>query len=153
MWGMKTIPTGREAGPPRWGPDFLPLGAWEYRLEYAVATVAILVAIFGWRMAVLRELPVTDLIAFVLWFLLPDIIAFVPIGLSRRKKGGWPQWGSLLYNLMHSLLTWVGVFFVAWVLTGGIPWPLLGWAAHITLDRAAGYHLRSRSDPATASTG
>lgn len=133
----------KSAGAPRqWGPEFLPLDFWVYRLEYAAATIAILVAVFGWRMIVLRELTALDVVAFVLWFLLPDIVAFVPIGLSRSPKGTWPSWGSSLYNVVHSLLPWAGVFLITWIVTGGIVWPLLGWAAHITVDRAAGYHLR-----------
>lgn len=130
---------------PQWGPEFLPLGSGLYRLEYAAATVAILVVLIGWRMVVLQDFRALDIFAVVLWFLLPDVVAFVPIGLSRSPKGSWPTWGSTLYNFMHSLLTWGGVFLIAWVLTGAVMWPLLGWAAHITADRAAGYHLRAGS--------
>ncbi|MCI4353573.1 MAG: DUF4260 domain-containing protein [Thermoplasmata archaeon] len=129
----------------QWGPEFLPVDFWAYRLEYAFATVAILLAVFGWRMVVLKEFVAADAIAFVFWFLLPDIVAFVPIGFSRSPKGTWPPWGSSLYNVMHSFLPWAGVFLIAWILSGGVVWPLLGWAAHITIDRAAGFQLRAKS--------
>ena len=134
---------------PPWGPGFVPLGSWPYRLEYGVATVAILVVVFGWRMLVLHDLPLTDVLLFVGFFLLPDIVAFVPIGLSRPPAGQWPVWGPPLYNAFHSLLAWAAIFVVAWALTGTIVWAMLGWAAHITMDRAAGYHLRARQNGST----
>ncbi|MGA7860401.1 MAG: DUF4260 family protein [Thermoplasmata archaeon] len=121
------------------------MGAWPYRAEYAAATVAILAVVFGWRLIILHEPPDTAVLLFVLFFLLPDIVALVPIGLSRSPRGTWPAWGPPLYNVMHSLLTWLAVFLVARVLTGRIVWRFFGWAAHITRDRAVGYHLRARS--------
>jgi len=147
MPGTPEIPT------PGWGPDFLPIGSWPYRAEYAVATVAILVVVFGWRLVILHDFPDSAVLLFVLFFLLPDIVAFVPIGLSRSPRGTWPAWGPPLYNVMHSLLTWLAVFLLAWVATGSIVWPLFGWAAHITMDRAVGYHLRSRSVATPSSPG
>jgi hypothetical protein len=140
---------------PPWGPAFLSLGSWPYRVEYAIGTVAILVLVLGWRGLVLHELSTADVLLFVLFLFLPDIVAFVPMALSRSPKGNWPSWGPSLYNGMHSLLVWSGAFLVAWALTGTIFWPILGWAAHITLDRAVGYHLRSRVPkfPNTPPTG
>jgi Domain of unknown function (DUF4260) len=121
------------------------VSAWPYRVEYAIGTVAILVLVFGWRMEVLHEFPATSVLLFIFFVLLPDLIAFAPMGLSRSPKGTWPAWGPPVYNGMHSLLTWAAVFLVAWALTGSIVWPLLGWAGHITADRALGYQLRERS--------
>jgi hypothetical protein len=144
MGGGDVIPESRDVPRPSWGPAFLSFDSWPYRLEYAVGTVAILLLVLGWRGLVLHEFPTADLLLFVLFLLLPDLVAFVPMSLSRPPKGSWPSWGPPLYNGMHSLLVWAGAFLVAWVLTGGIFWPLLGWAAHITLDRAVGYHLRAR---------
>jgi hypothetical protein len=59
-------------------------------------------------------------------------------------------WGPPLYNVMHSLATWAAAFVLLWALTGAINWPVLGWAAHITLDRSVGYHLRARSPAASS---
>jgi len=145
------MPESQDVPRPNWGPAFLPLGSWPYRVEYGVATIAILAVVFGWRMVVLRDFPVEDVLFFVLWFLLPDIVAFVPIGLSRSPSGSWPTWGAPIYNLMHSLLIWAALLFMLLLVTGGIQWPLLGWAAHITMDRTTGYHLRARSTAGTRS--
>jgi hypothetical protein len=109
-----------------------------------VATLAILGVVFGWRMALLRSFPLSDVLLFVFFFLVPDIIAFVPIGLSRQPSARWPSWGPPLYDVRHSMLTWAAVMFLAWVLGILLVWPLLGWAARITMDRAVGYHLRAR---------
>lgn len=131
---------------PRWGPEFLPIGSWPYRIEYAAGTVAILAVVFGWRAVILHEFPVSSVLLFVFFLALPDLVAFVPMGLSRVPRGSWPSWGPAVYNVTHSLLTWSGVFLLAWLVTGSIVWPLFGWAAHITLDRAVGYHLRAGSE-------
>jgi hypothetical protein len=135
---------------PGWGPAFLPIGSWPYRIEYGVGTVTILGIVFGWRMVVLHDFPLEDILLFVLFLLLPDLVAFIPMAFVRAPKGTWPPWGPPVYNVMHSLLTWAGVFLIIWVVTGSIFWPLLGWAAHITLDRAVGYHLRA---PASTASG
>jgi hypothetical protein len=128
---------------PGWRPAFLPVRSRLYRLEFAVGTLAILGILFGWRMAVLHEFPLDDVLLFVLFLLLPDLVAFIPMALARAPRGMWPAWGPPLYNVMHSLLTWAGVFLVLWIVSGNVLRPLLGWAAHITLGRAMGYHLRA----------
>lgn len=134
---------------PGWGPGFLPINSWAYRAEYVVATVAIFAGLFIWQKLILHEFPLTSVLLFVFSFVLPDLVAFVPIGLSHTPKGTWPEWGPPIYNVMHSLLTWLAVFLAAWLLTRALVWPLFGWAAHITLDRGVGYHLRaSVSHPA-----
>jgi hypothetical protein len=142
----------RGSATPDWGPSFLPIGSWPYRLEYAVGTLAILGIVFGWRMAVLREFPLGDVLLFVLFLALPDLVAFVPMAFARAPPGTWPPWGPPLYNVMHSLLVWAGIFLVLWVVTGTIFWPLLGWATHITLDRAVGYHLRAPASGSVSTT-
>ncbi len=133
--------SGDAAAPP-WGPGFLRLNSQIYRAEYATATVAILLVVFGWRGLVLRELPWTDVLLFVLWWALPDVVAFLPIGIAARGSRSWPSWGPTVYNSVHTLLTFALVFGVASLVFRQIEWPLLGWAAHITGDRWAGYHLR-----------
>ena len=130
----------RDVHSPRSGPPFLRLNAWPYRLEMAGATITILALLFYGRLAVAGDL---DVLATIFWFLWPDLAAFIPIGLASLRRRRWPGWGSHLYNVFHTFLVWAAVFLVwsAWI--GGIAWPLLGWAAHIAMDRTFGYHLRA----------
>lgn len=88
----------------------------------------------------------------VFWFVLPDLAAFLPIGLANRRRLDWSTWGAPLYNVMHTWLTFGAVFLLASVVTAAIAWPVLGWAAHIAMDRAAGYYLRASSRTADART-
>ena len=128
---------------PPWGPGFLRLDTWPYRAEYAAATVAIVVVLFVWRLAILHDFPAFDIGLAVFWMVWPDLVAFVPIGFASRGAREWPSWGPTVYNATHSLLVW-GAVFVAWsALAGTIVWPLLGWAGHITADRTFGYYLRA----------
>lgn len=137
------MPESRDLPRPRWGPAFLRLSSWPYRLEYGVATLVVLGLLFGWRLAVLHALGPTDTALSVFWFVWPDLAAFVPIGLATTAGRSWPTWGSTVYNVPHSLLTWAGVFGLWSLLAHGVVWPLLGWAGHITMDRAVGYQLRA----------
>ncbi|HEV8049513.1 MAG TPA: hypothetical protein VGP88_02855 [Thermoplasmata archaeon] len=132
---------------PPWGPGFVRLNSTLYRAEYAAATIAILVVLFGWRWAILREFPLTSLLLTIFWAIWPDLAAFVPIGLGSGGSGEWPRWGPALYNTFHNFLLWGAVFVLWTVVTREIPWPLLAWAGHITADRAAGYYLRSSARP------
>jgi hypothetical protein len=126
---------------PQWGPPFLRLSSWPYRVEMAGATVALLILLFVWRGFVVRDLDIPVTIFWILW---PDLLAFIPIGIAMRGSSRWPAWGPFVYNIGHSFVPWLGVFLVWSALTGGIVWPLLGWAGHITADRAFGYYLRAR---------
>jgi hypothetical protein len=120
------------------GPDFQAAGSKLYKAEYAAATLAILAyLVFRWR-----DLGGLDWPSTVLWMLIPDLAAFIPIGLSSKRKE-WPSWGSYLYNTAHSALVWGLVFGVSWLVLGAPYWPVLGWLGHITADRALGYGLRS----------
>lgn len=132
-----------DAPAPPWGPGFLPLRSWIYRLEYAVGAVVILILVLGWRGLILHDLPWPSLLLTVFWAIWPDLAAFVPIGLASRDSKEWPSWGPALYNSVHNFLVW-GAVFAAWSLvTGQIVWPLLAWAGHIAADRAVGYYLRA----------
>jgi len=133
----------QDAVAPPWGPEFLRLNSWPYRLEYAVATASILLLLFVWRLWILRSLSSVDLLLVLFWAAWPDVLAFVPIGLQARRSRTWPKWGPALYNAGHSLLVWAAVFGLWSVLERAVPWPLLAWAGHITADRAVGYHLRT----------
>ena len=133
----------REVPAPPWGPGFLRLTSWVYRAEYAVATLAILFLLFGWRLLIVQALPWPSLLLTLFWLVWPDLAAFVPIGIASKGSEGWPAWGPTLYNSVHNLLVW-GAVFVLWsLLARQIEWPLLGWAGHITADRAFGYYLRA----------
>ena len=133
----------QDAVAPPWGPGFLRLNSWPYRLEYAVATGLIVLLLFVWRLWILRSLSPTDLLLTLFWAAWPDVLAFVPIGLRARGSRGWPKWGPTLYNAGHSLLVWAAVFALWSILERGVPWPMLAWAGHITADRAVGFHLRA----------
>ena len=124
----------------RFGPDFQGAGSRLYRTEYAAATVAIL-AYLVYRSLYLGGL---DWPSIVFWILLPDLVAFIPIGLSSRRRE-WPKWGSHLYNAPHTVLTWALAFALLWLAIRTPYWPILGWLGHITTDRAVGYGLRSSS--------
>jgi len=120
------------------GPDFQVASSKLYRLEYAAATVAILAfLIFRWLRLGGLDWPAT-----VLWILFPDLVAFIPIGLSSKRRE-WPAWGSYLYNTFHSAIVWGVVFGAFWPAYGTAYWPILGWLGHISADRAVGYGLRS----------
>jgi hypothetical protein len=120
------------------GPAFQPSGSRLYRAEYAAVTVAILAyLLYRWLYLGGLDWPST-----VFWILFPDLLAFIPIGLSSKRRE-WPRWGSYLYNLTHTILMW-GLAFAVLSLVFGAPYlPLLGWLGHITGDRAVGYGLRA----------
>jgi hypothetical protein len=139
-----------DAKAPPWGPGFLRLNSAWYRAEYAAATVAILVIVFGWRWLLLHDLSGPQLLLTVFWAVWPDLLAFVPIGIASRGAKGWPSWGPTVYNLAHNFLVW-GAVFVAWsIATGQVVGALLAWAGHITADRASGYYLRASPVPRVA---
>ena len=145
---------GREPadhGPPRprakaWGPGFLRPDAWPYRVEMAIATVSLLIVLFYWRLFAVGDLNVGLTVFWILW---PDLAAFIPIGIAMRNRKEWPAWGPSVYNAVHTFLVWFPVFAVWSVIAGRIEWPLLGWAGHITADRAFGYYLRARTSEKT----
>ena len=138
----------RDAAAPPFGPPFLRFTSSPYRVEMAAATVVLLVMLFYWRGVRVGGL---DVPLTVFWLIWPDLAAFVPIGVAARRGGPWPSWGPALYNAAHSFLVWGGAFGLASLLAGEINRPLLGWAAHLTADRAAGYYLRAPRAPSDRS--
>ena len=122
------------------GPGFQVWNSRLYRAEYAAATLAVLAyLIFRWLHQGGLDWPQT-----VFWMVFPDLFAFVPIGLSSKRKD-WPRWGSYVYNLSHTILVWGVAFVLSSFVLGTVYWPVLGWLGHITADRAVGYGLRSRA--------
>jgi len=122
------------------GPAFQEARSKLYRAEYAAFTIAIL-AYLIYRWSYLGGL---DWASTVFWIFFPDLVAFIPIGLSSKRRE-WPAWGSYLYNTFHTLLVFGLAFAVLWLVLGTTYWPMLGWLGHITADRAVGYGLRSSS--------
>ena len=122
------------------GPGFQAASSRLYKLEYAAATAAILAyLVYRWLNLGGLDWPST-----VFWILFPDLAAFIPIGLSSKRRE-WPRWGSYLYNTFHSALLWGLAFGALWLVMGTPYWPILGWLGHIAADRAVGYGLRSTS--------
>ena len=120
-----------------YGPGFQRADSKLYRAEYAAAALAILaLLVYRWLYLGGLNWPQT-----VFWAAFPDLVAFIPIGLSRRKE--WPRWGSYLYNAFHIGLVWGLAFGVLWLALGSPYWPILGWLLHIAADRAMGFGLRS----------
>ena len=103
-------------------------------------TIILLVVLFYWRLFVVNDL---NLLTTVFWIVFPDLGSFIPIGLAMREAKEWPRWGPSLYNFFHTFLVWIPVFAVWSILSGGVQWPLLGWAGHITADRPVRYYLRA----------
>jgi hypothetical protein len=128
---------------PSWAPGFLPLDSWIYRLEFLAGFLAIAWIIVGWQWFIVKVLSAQAVGLTVFWFIWPDLAAFLPIGIAQRGKREWPRWGVTLYNVLHTFLSWAVVLVLWYVFAGSVPWPLLGWAAHLTMDRAAGFHLRA----------
>ena len=122
------------------GPGFQDSRSKLYRTEYAAVTAAIL-AYLIYRWLYLGGL---DWASTVFWIFFPDLVAFIPIGLSSKRKE-WPAWGSYIYNTFHTVLLWGLIFGVLWFVLGTPYLPILGWLGHITADRAVGYGLRSSS--------
>lgn len=134
----------QDAAAPKGGPPFSRLNAWPYRVEMLAFTVG-LVAYLVWRALTHADV---DVLWTLFWFLWPDLGSFIPLGLAARGGSAWPSWGSGLYNALHTFLVWLPVFVLASFWLGSPSWPLLGWAVHITMDRAVGYYLRAQSAPA-----
>jgi hypothetical protein len=119
------------------GPEFQEAGSWVYRAEYGALCVAI-VGYVIWRAFFAGGI---DALQVILWAIFPDLVAFVPIGLSSKRQE-WPSWGAYLYNAVHNVITWALVFVAIWAAVGNPSWPTFGWLGHIALDRTIGYDLR-----------
>lgn len=117
-------------------PGYAPASHWLYKLEHALASLALLAAL---HLASIRA--GLDLAPTAFFLLAPDL-PLVAIVLASRK-GKWPPWGSNAYNFTHNFAVWLAALAVALHLTGTIYWPVFAWALHITLDRTIGFNLRS----------
>ena len=128
------------SGQAGFGPDFQTSSSRLYRSEYAAVTLVILAYLF-YRWLYLGGL---DWPSTVFWAVFPDLVAFIPIGLSSKRRE-WPRWGSYLYNVAHTVLTWGLAFAAIWFIVGTPYLPILGWLGHITADRSVGYGLRKNA--------
>ncbi len=94
----------------------------------------------------------------IAWGVFPDLFAFTPafIGLfwllatGQMSVGEWPgrhgasepagdgtpalQLAGYLYNFSHSLIIFVLIFGLAWLLMRKPVWEMLGWLLHIIMD-------------------
>ena len=108
-----------------------------HRTEYlALALILVGVAIVG-----------KDQLGWVFWLFLlaPDLFGLLPASFMGRApaRGYLPRRGVWLYNVWHSFTPplVIGVA-VMLLIPFGSPWPLLGWAVHISVDRFLGFGLR-----------
>jgi len=124
---------------PKFGPGFQEWNSKIYRIEWSAIFLSI-VGYLVWRSFTFGDV---DGLQTIFWAIFPDLAAFIPIGIATREKV-WPKWGSAVYNLFHNILLLGLTFVMLWVLFGDPYWPLFGWFAHITLDRAVGYGLRKK---------
>lgn len=81
-----------------------------------------------------------------LWGIFPDLFAFtIPfvLGIFSLVSGdgfafGRPSTASglapILYQYSHSLVIWLGVFIITWIISKRPRWELFGWALHIIID-------------------
>lgn len=67
------------------GPEFLQISSWLYRAEYAVVSVVI-ASYLVWRAFFAGGI---DLLQTFIWVIFPDLVAFVLIGLSSKRRE-WP---------------------------------------------------------------
>ena len=76
-------------------------------------------------------------VIFVGLFVIIDLIGYIPGAIAfRRTPGGRiPRPYFILYNTMHSLVTW-SVILGAWLLVFGFQWALLAVPIHLLGDRA-----------------
>jgi hypothetical protein len=119
------------------GPAFLEAGSRLYRAEYGAISVAIL-GYLVWRGLFAGGV---DVLQTVFWALFADLVAFMPIGLSSKRRE-WPNWGAYLYDAVHNVITWGLAFIAVWIIFRVPSWPMFGWLGHITVDRTVGYGLR-----------
>ena len=119
------------------GPGFLEAGSRLYRAEYGAISLAI-VGYLVWRGLFAGGV---DVLQTILWALLADLVAFIPIGLSSKRRE-WPNWGAYLYDTVHNVITWGLVFTAVWIVFRAPSWPMFGWLGHITVDRTVVYGLR-----------
>jgi hypothetical protein len=127
------------------GPGYQGAGSRLYRAEYGAISIAI-IGYLIWRGMFIGGV---DVLQTFFWILFPDLVSFVPIGLSSKQRE-WPLWGAYLYDIGHNMIGWGVVFVVFWFAFGVPSWPLFGWLGHITVDRAIGYGLRELPSNETA---
>ena len=76
--------------------------------------------------------------------ILPDILSFGILFMVNLVNGNLrrgppplstlPKWLFTTYNLTHSLVLFVAVFFTIFLITKNWYWPLMAWAIHIIID-------------------
>ncbi len=80
-----------------------------------------------------------DLFAFVIpfiiviWKVLTGQLALSSFGGHHLPVAGFDL-ASYLYQYSHSLVVWLVVFLLVWIISKRPRWELLGWALHILID-------------------
>jgi hypothetical protein len=107
-----------------------------HRLEYLALALA-LEALAVWHWEQLGW-------AFWVWLAAPDVLGLVPASLlgPAPERGALPPRGAWLYNAWHTFTLPLACGGTLALLTQSVPWPLLGWLLHSSLDRTLGYGLR-----------
>lgn len=121
------------------GPGFQDARSVLYRAEYSLIGLTT----FGYLLWRSFYVGGVDWLQVIFWVVFPDLVSFLAIGLSSKKRE-WPSWGSNVYNSFHTILLWGAAFAASWAVSGAVYWPILGWLGHISVDRAVGYALRAR---------
>ncbi len=75
---------------------------------------------------------------FALFAILPDVSFLAYIGYD-----GTTRWPSMVYNTLHTYAIPILLLIMFWSFQ---PVFLLGWVAHIALDRLSGYGFKSATD-------
>ncbi len=81
------------------------------------------------------------------WGAFPDLISFAPLALvvifqtisgasfrSFQHSSGIGQFTGLLYPASHSIIIFLAVFLIIWLVRHAPAWVMGGWALHIILD-------------------
>jgi len=79
-----------------------------------------------------------------LFGVMPDVVSFGPhlvlsliagtFSFGKPNLAAIPSSVFFFYNLTHSLIVFLLVFFIAYFFRKRIYWPLLGWGLHILID-------------------
>lgn len=86
----------------------------------------------------------------VLFGIAPDLFSFGIVFATHVLQNGFvrpqfvegelpradlvPAYAHALYNITHSLVVWLAVFIIIWILARKIPWEFSAWALHIIID-------------------
>lgn len=84
----------------------------------------------------------------VILSVLPDILSegimfsFIYLGIEGMPNladghpniTDYPNYAQCFYNITHSLIVFIAIFILVWIIRKKIYWPLLAWGIHIVID-------------------